>query len=181
MQVQPGPLRAEKADLTRTALEKVLTRHFFHMHSHSFFPLFFFSSFLSSCCPISPSLTSKCYLCKKWWSFSCPCSLLPGGTCSFLELTVSTISFNRKKETEIFYIKHGALPFAPPCAPALHCLLFGLFCVLLLLLLSTFLHFQIELTNCFRHLLNTTVKHPNMYIKEPMLCSESGPAAGWND
>lgn len=69
MQVQPGPLRAEEEDLTRTALEKVLTRHFFHIHSHSFFPLLFFSSFLSSYCPISPSLTSKCYLCKNWWSF----------------------------------------------------------------------------------------------------------------
>lgn len=92
MQVQPRPLRAKEAYLTRTALEKVLTRHFFHIHSHSFFPPLL---------PLLPLLLLphlpipdfKVLFMQKLVEFSCPRSLLPGGTCSLLEHTVSTISF----------------------------------------------------------------------------------------
>lgn len=73
--VSHPPRRAKEAYLTRAALEKVLTRCFFHIHSHSFLLLLLLLLLSLLMLPHLPIPYFKVIFMQKLMEFSCPLSL----------------------------------------------------------------------------------------------------------
>lgn len=104
----------------RAKLEKVLIPHSYH-HIPLFFFFFFFFSLLSSCFQISPSLTSKCYLCKN--SFLLPISPSLEARRAFIRTYLQVLSL-RKKENIKEKAKKKTKTLSQPCVyPLMHTVL----------------------------------------------------------